>query len=74
MDFNYEIINKKFENDNVWVVIFKFSTLIILKTMVEFDPIQIWKFFIAKQQIWANFKFSNKIIIPKHDITLKILK
>ena len=38
MDFNYEIINEKFENDKVWIVILKSSTLTILKTMVEFDP------------------------------------
>ena len=38
MDFNYEIINEEFENDNVWKVILKFSTLTTLKTMVEFDP------------------------------------
>ena len=41
MNFNYEIINKEFENDNVWVVILKFSTLTTLKTMVEFHPNQI---------------------------------
>ena len=38
MDFNYEIINEKFENDKVWVVILKSSTLTTLKTMVEFGP------------------------------------
>ena len=38
MDFNYEIINEKFENDKVWVVKLKFSTLPTLKTMVKFDP------------------------------------
>ena len=37
MDFNYEIINEGFENDKVWIVILKFSTLTTLKTMVEFD-------------------------------------
>ena len=37
MDFNYEIINEVFENDKIWVVIFKFSTLTILKIMVEFN-------------------------------------
>ena len=37
MDFNYEIINEEFENDKVWVVILKFSTLTTLKIMVEFD-------------------------------------
>ena len=31
MNFNYEIINKEFENDKVWVLIFKFSTLTTLK-------------------------------------------
>ena len=38
MDFNYEITNEEFENDKVWVVIFKFSTLTTLKTIVKFDP------------------------------------
>ena len=37
MDFNYEIINEEFENYKIWVVILKFSTLTILKTMVKFD-------------------------------------
>ena len=37
MDFNYEIINKEFENDKNWIVIFKFSILTTLKIMVEFD-------------------------------------
>ena len=31
MDFNYEIIYEEFENDKVWVVIFKLSTLTTLK-------------------------------------------
>ena len=38
MDFNYEIINKEFVNDKVWVVILKSSTLTTLKTMLEFYP------------------------------------
>ena len=38
MDFNYEIKNEEFENDKVWIVILKFSTLITLKIMVEFNP------------------------------------
>ena len=38
MDFKYEIINEEFENDKVWVVILKFSTLTTLKIMKEFDP------------------------------------
>ena len=37
MDFNYKIINENFENDKVWIVIFKSSTLTTLKTMVEFN-------------------------------------
>ena len=45
MDFNYEIINKEFENDKVWVVILKFSTLATLKTTVKFDPNSILKIF-----------------------------
>ena len=36
MDFNYEM-NEEFENDKVWVVILKFSTLTTLKIMEEFD-------------------------------------
>ena len=38
MDLNYEIVNEEFENEKVWVVILKFSTLTTLKTMVKFDP------------------------------------
>ena len=38
MNFNYKIINEEFENDKIWVVILKFSTLTIFKIMVEFDP------------------------------------
>ena len=37
INFNYEIINEKFENDKVWTVILKFSTLTTF-TMVEFNP------------------------------------
>ena len=37
MNFNYEIINKEFENDNVWVVIFKSSILTTSNIMMEFD-------------------------------------
>ena len=37
MNFNYKSINKKFENDKVWVVILKFSILTTLKIMVEFE-------------------------------------
>ena len=45
MDFNYKMINKEFENDKVRVVIIKFSTLITLKAMVEFDLNPNLKFF-----------------------------
>ena len=45
MNFNYEIINETFENDKVWVVILKSSTLTTLKTMVEFGPNLNLKFF-----------------------------
>ena len=34
---NYEIINEEFESDKVWIVIFKFLTLTILKTMMELN-------------------------------------
>ena len=66
MDFNYEFINEEFENDKVWVVILKFWTLTTLKTMVEFDTNPDLKFLIYQT---ANFKFSNEIIVPKHDIS-----
>ena len=70
MDFNYEIINKKFENNKVWVVILKFSTLITLKTMVKFDPNSNLKIFnlpnnkfksISKFQIKSSF--SNMVLM-----------
>ena len=35
-DFNYEITNEKFENDKIWVIIIKFSTLSTSKIMMEF--------------------------------------
>ena len=37
MNFNYKIINKEFENDKVWIVIFKSSILTTLKAMIKFD-------------------------------------
>ena len=37
IDFNYETINEEFENDKILVVILKFSILIPLNTMVEFN-------------------------------------
>ena len=37
MNFNNKIINEEFENDKVWVIIYKFSTLATLKIMVKFD-------------------------------------
>ena len=37
MNSNFEIIDEEFENDKVWVVIFKSSILTTLKTMMEFD-------------------------------------
>ena len=37
MDFNNEIVNEEFENDKVWVVILKLSTLTTLKTIVKFN-------------------------------------
>ncbi len=38
MNFNYEITDEEFENNKIWVIIIKFSTLTTLKTIVEFDP------------------------------------
>ena len=37
MNFNYKIINKKFENDKILIVIFKFLILSTLKTIVKFN-------------------------------------
>ena len=37
MNFNYEIINEEFDNDIIWIVILKFSTLNTIKTMMKFD-------------------------------------
>ena len=54
MTFNYEIINEKFENDKVQVVIFKFSTLTTLETMVEFDSNPKLKIFYL-----PNYKFKS---------------
>ena len=41
MDFNYELINEEFENDKMWKVILKFSTLSTLQTILELIQIQI---------------------------------
>ena len=72
---NYEIINEKFENNKVWVVIFKFSTLITLKIIVKFDPNSNLKFFYLpnnKFELILNFQikssFPNMIL---HDLRLK---
>ena len=59
MDFNCEIVNEKFENDKVWIVILKFSTLTTSKTMVEFDPNSNLKFFDLpnnKFELLSNFE------------------
>ena len=64
MDFNYEIKNKEFENDKVWVIILKLLTIITLKTMVEFNPNLNLKIFDL-----PNKKFEpNEIIVFKHSI------
>ena len=59
MDFNYEIINEEFENDKIWIVILKFSTLTTLKIMVEFYPNSNLKFFYLsnnKFELISNFQ------------------
>ena len=68
MDFNYKITNEEFENDKVWVVIFKFSTLTTLKIIVEFDPntnLKIFNLLNNKFKSILNFQmkymFSNTI-------------
>ena len=37
MNFKYEIINEEFENDKIWIVILKFSTITTLKTIMKFN-------------------------------------
>ena len=37
MNFNYDIINKEFENDKIWVIFLKSSILTILKTTMKFN-------------------------------------
>ena len=62
MNFNYEIINKEFENDKIWVVILKFSTLITLKTMGEFDPnlnLKIFDLLNNKFELIPNFQMKS---------------
>ena len=74
MDFNYKIINEKFENNKVWIVIIKFSTLTTLKKIVEFNSNLNFKIFdFPNNKFELIFKFSNKIIIPKHGIKNFIL-
>ena len=60
LNFNYEITNEEFENDKIWVVILKLSTLITLKTMVKFDSNPNLKIIDLSNN---KFKFSNKIIL-----------
>ena len=73
INFNNEIINEEFENDNVWIIILKFSTLTTLKTMVKFDQNLNLKFFYLsnnKFESILNFQikslFSNMTLINCH--------
>ena len=59
MDFNYEIINKEFNNDKVWVVILKFSNLTTLKIIVEFDQNLNLKIFNLSNNKFEQFQISK---------------
>ena len=66
MDFNYEIINEAFENDKILVVILKFPTLTILKTIVKFDPNSNLKIVDLSNNKFKSI--SNEVIVLKHGI------
>ena len=70
MDFNYEIINEEFENDKVWVVILKSSTLTTLKIMVEFDPNPNLNFFICQTIDLSQFQM--KLLFPNIALNFSI--
>ena len=71
MDFNYEIINEEFENDKVWVIIFKFSTITTLKTMMEFDPNPNLKIFDLPNNIFEPISiFQIKSSFPNMALTI----
>ena len=40
INFNQETINEEFKYEEVWEIIFKFSTLITFKTMMKLGQIQ----------------------------------
>ena len=76
MNFNYEIINEEFENDKVWVVIFKSSILTTLKVMMEFDSNLNLKIFdlpnnrfepipnFQMKSLFSNIALNNCLLIP----------
>ena len=73
MDFNYEIINEEFENDKIWVVILKLSTLATSKTMVKFDPDPKLKIFDLPNNKFESIpNFQMKSSFP--NMTLKLLQ
>ena len=75
MNFNYEIINEEFENDKVWVVIFKFSILTTLKAMMEFDlnpNLKIYDLSNNRFEPIPNFQMKSLFPnIPRYKMVLK---
>ena len=59
MNFNYEIINEEFENEKIWVVILKFSTLTTLKTMIKFNLNPNLKILICQTINLSQFRISK---------------
>ena len=65
MNFNNEIINEKFENDEIWLVILKFSTLTTLKITVEFDRNPNLKIFdLPNKKFESISNFQMKLLFP----------
>ena len=64
MNFNYEIINEEFENDKVWVVIFKSSILTTLKAMMEFDSNNLKIFDLPNNRFEPISNFQMKLLFP----------
>ena len=69
MDYNYKIINEEFENNKVWIVIFKSLILATLKTKVKFDlNLNLKIFDLPNIRFWLFLNFQIKSSFP--NITL----
>ena len=58
IDFNYEIINVEFENDNVWKIILKYSSLIDSNLNLKF-------FYLPNIRFESNLYFQMKYSFSK---------